>query len=213
MKPAQSPFRAGSRLCRGQAALLAAFLVAAAVLSWSRVLAASPHGDAPEFNVAKYEVESAYLLNFARFVEWPDDAFDNDNSAVTIGIMGPGSPDREVENGMEERTIRGRPIRIVNLEDAEAVTQCQIVFLTQVSSGQLERILAASIGRPILTVSESESFAASGGVIQFYTENEVVRFEINPSAAERNRLKISSRLLALARLTPTSTGGRKGVSP
>jgi hypothetical protein len=163
-------------------------------------------------SAAEYEVKAAYLLNFARFVEWPDSAFENDTSEIRVGVLGPGQPDRKVELGMEERSIRGRPIRVVWLEGLDAVTSCHIVFVPG-AAVHPKGILAATAGKPILTVGENDSFAARGGVIQLYLEDQVVRFEINRAAAERNGLKISSRLLSLARLTQVATGRATGTAP
>jgi hypothetical protein len=167
--------------------------------------------ETPE-SAAESEVKSAYLLNFARFVDWPDSAFKSDASEIRIGIVGPAPLDPRVEFGMEERVIRGRPIRVIRLEGPDAVTSCHIVFVPG-AAVLPEGILAATAGKPVLTVGESDSFAARGGVIQLYVEGEVVHFEINRAAAERNGLKISSRLLSLARLTPVATGPATGTAP
>ena len=161
---------------------------------------------------AEREVKAAYLLNFARFVEWPDSAFESETSDIIVGFVGPGEPDRKIELGMEARSIRGRPIRVIWLDGIDAVPSCHIVFVPR-TAVHPEAILAAAAGRPILTVGESDSFAARGGVIQLYLEDQVVRFEINRMAAERNGLKISSRLLSLARLTPAATERGTGTSP
>lgn len=163
-------------------------------------------------SAAEYEVKAAYLLNFARFVEWPGGAFESDVSEIRIGIMGPGPLDRQVELGMEERLVSGRPVRVMWLKGPEAVASCHIVFVPH-SAVNPERILAATAGKPILTVGESDSFAVRGGVIQLYLDDQVVHFEINRAAAERNGLKISSRLLSLARLTKVTTSPASAVAP
>lgn len=163
-------------------------------------------------SAAEFELKSAYLLNFARFVDWPDSAFTSAASEIRIGILGPGPHDRQVEMGMEERAIRGRPIRVVWLEHLDSMASCHIVYVPR-SAAHPEGVAAATVGKPVLTVGESDAFAAGGGVIQLYLEDEVVRFEINRSAAERNGLTISSRLLSLARLTPVAAGPAGGASP
>jgi hypothetical protein len=168
-------------------------------------------GETPK-SAAEPEVKAAYLLNFARFVEWPDSVFESDASEIRVGILGPGPPDRQLKLAMEERLIRNRPIRVIWLEDPEAAISCHIVYLPQ-AAVHPDGILAATTGKPILTVGESDSFAARGGVIQLYLEDQVVRFEINRAAAERDGLKVSSRLLSLARLTPVTTDRATGTYP
>jgi hypothetical protein len=161
---------------------------------------------------AEYEVKAAHLLNFTRFVEWPAGAFESDSAEIVIGIMGPGPLDRQVELRMEERTINGRPVRVVWLRDPEAVWMCHVAFVP-CSSANTDRILSAAAGKPILTAGESHSFAARGGMIQLYVENQEVRFEINQAAVEQSGLRLSSRLLTLARLTRSATDGTTGAPP
>lgn len=62
----------------------------------------------------------------------------------------------------------------------------------------------------MLTVGEDGVFTQCGGIINFVKEDNRVRFEVNVSAAERAGLKISSRLLALARIvrSPGQGGGK-----
>jgi hypothetical protein len=189
------------------AGLFAPALILAGGLAVPRACAGEIPGSA-----AEPEVKAAYLLNFARFVEWPDSAFEKDASEIRVGVLGPGPLDRPLKLAMEERLIRGRPIRVIWLDGPEAAISCHIVYVPQVAVHP-EGIMAATAGRPILTVGESDSFAARGGVIQLYVEDEVVRFEINRAAAERNGLKVSSRLLSLARLTPVATGRAPGTVP
>jgi hypothetical protein len=55
-------------------------------------------------------------------------------------------------------------------------------------------------GASVLTVGDHDDFATTGGVIHFTRENYRVRFEINVRAAERAGLRISSKLLQLARI-------------
>ncbi len=180
-----------------------AFLGFALGLSGSSAPATPPGAVSPGEELAEQDIKIAYLLNFARFVDWPANAFAGDTAALRIGIPGRGSLDPDVVREMEKRTIHGRPIRVVWLLDVEAAVRCHIVFVPQTTgAAKLGWILDATSELPVLTVSDAESFTARGGVIQFYTEDDMVRFEINPAAARRNQLRISSHLLSLARLTP-----------
>ncbi|HEU5335061.1 MAG TPA: YfiR family protein, partial [Terriglobales bacterium] len=60
---------------------------------------------------------------------------------------------------------------------------------------------------PVLTVGDSGDFLPLGGVINFVVEQDRVRFEISLAAAQRQRLKISSKLLAVARVVDAGGGG------
>jgi len=59
--------------------------------------------------------------------------------------------------------------------------------------------MASASGNAVLTVGESEHFVQEGGIIGFCLEQNKIRFEINLEAAEKAKLKISAKLLALAK--------------
>lgn len=63
-----------------------------------------------------------------------------------------------------------------------------------------DQLIQETSARPILTLSDSSDFAERGGVANFFIDNGRMRFAVNPRAADRAQLRISSRLLTLARL-------------
>ena len=65
---------------------------------------------------------------------------------------------------------------------------------------RLGQILENVRGQSILTIGDTDGFAQLGGIVNFVLEDGKVRFEINPESAGRARLRISSRLLTLARI-------------
>ena len=105
------------------------------------------------------------------------------------------------------RTVRSRPLTVTHIERAPAARVCHIVFLSAQEQRRTPIILQAIAGLPILTVGETPEFLNWGGAINFVLERDQVRFEINPQAAESVRLKISSKLLALARVVHVGSGG------
>ena len=75
---------------------------------------------------------------------------------------------------------------------------CQIVFIGHLSNESIADALAAVDGKPVLTVTDSDAVDDGGSIMQFVIEHGQVRFDINTSAATRNHLAISSKLLNLA---------------
>jgi hypothetical protein len=82
----------------------------------------------------------------------------------------------------------------------EEVINSHILFVSKSEKGRLGQILAAVRGKSILTVGETEAFARQGGIINFITVDNKVRYEINLDAAKRADLDISSKLLRLAKI-------------
>ncbi len=156
---------------------------------------------APCVTAANEEVElhikAAYLLNFARFVEWP--GLDPDASgAVIIGVLGHDSITATLEATVHGKTINGRPIRIRQFASLEQVDRCDVLFVPRSEAKKSRSRLADLSGRRILTVGDAKGFLGDGGIIEFQVIDDTLRFSINVGSADRSGLKISSELLRVA---------------
>jgi hypothetical protein len=140
----------------------------------------------------EYRVKAAYLFNFAKFVEWPAEA---PAGPLTICVAG-----RDVFGDVLAQTIRGETIESRSLAARvilEPEPGCHIVFVPRGSA--TPAYLRAARNAPVLTVGETPDFIDQGGIITFILDGANVRFEIDQDAANRVGLRISSRLLRLAR--------------
>jgi hypothetical protein len=192
---------------------LARLILALAVATGGVALAPRVAGAETAPNAADYEVKSAYLLNFARFVEWPVTAFADTTSALRIGFIGSSPLDPGFVRELESRKIHDRPVQVLWPNGPGEITSCHVVFVQHDAGPRIDEVLAGTRDRPILTVGDTTRFAARGGVIEFYLEDDNVRFEINTAAARRAGLVVSSRLLSLARLTPPAADRPTGSAP
>ena len=149
---------------------------------------------------SEYEVKAAFLYNFARFVDWPGRA----QGVVTLCLL-TGDP-----FGGDIDIITGKPVGgarlLVRRIEVDQTAGCQMVFIPASQAGRFAHLLDGLKGRPVLTVGDAPGFAERGAVINFYLEQNKVRFEINIDAARRTGLPISSQLLRLARITHDRTG-------
>lgn len=157
---------------------------------------------------SEYQVKAAFLFHFAQFVDWPPETYKDTASPLTYCTAGGDPFQGGLDASMNGKTIGGRPIRVLHLKEAGESQGCQILFLGIADKKLVSATLAKLNGSPVLTVGESINFAQGGGMIGFLLEDNKVRFEINLEAAERAKLKISARLLALAK---TVIGGPKGT--
>jgi len=147
---------------------------------------------------SEYQVKAAFLVNFARFVEWPPQSFGGPNDPLVFGVYGNGLFSAALDQAVSGKMIDGRRAVIRRTSELGALRTCQVVFLPASEMNHLREV-SNSLGElSVLLVGETEGFAENGGVINFILENERVRFEISPSAAARVHLKISSKLLQLA---------------
>lgn len=146
---------------------------------------------------SEYAVKAAFLYNFAKFVEWPAEAFEGPQAAVTFCILGEDPFAGELERVIAGKMVRGRPVAIRYFPRPEGLERCRILFVSSSERDRFGEILVA-VRRGILTVGEDERFARAGGIINFTLRNSRIRFQIDQGAAARAGLAISSRLLELA---------------
>ena len=144
------------------------------------------------------EMKTAYVYNFAKFVDWPSPDSDPRPLPFVIGVFGDDSLIHRMAGLLKDHTVRGRSVIVRRLISAEQGRACQVVVLPEAEGDRIGQCLAALEAWPVLTVGEGIQFAEAGGMIGFYVESERLRFAINPEAAQRGRLQISAKLLALA---------------
>lgn len=148
----------------------------------------------------EYQIKAAYLYNFLKYVEWLEPV----NQTFTICVAGQNPFGGVLDGLTKNERVRGNPVKtevILGFEPG-----CDVIFMPRTSN--IPAYLQGAAGMPILTVGETPRFIEQGGIVNFFLENGKVRFEINRTAAERARLRISSRLLQLARIVDTGTEER-----
>jgi hypothetical protein len=146
------------------------------------------------------QVMAAFLLNFARYVEWPATAFATEDAPVRICMLGSQEFGEIVSNTVSGKNVGDRSVTVTMKTDLASARDCHVLFIA--SEFELPNAeTVAALGRTsIFTVADREGFATAGGIANFFREDNKIRFEINPTAAKRADLKISSRLLRLAKV-------------
>jgi hypothetical protein len=166
----------------------------ALVLTGAPSLVPSTRDPLPE-----YPVKAAFLYHFVEFVEWPR-ASPLPPSSVTIGILGRDPFGDVLDKAVLGKVVAGRTLVIRRFATVETVERCEILFISSSEMDRLPEILARLENTPVLTVGEADRFARHGGMIGFFFEDNRVRLEVNRPAAEKAGLRVSSKLLAVARL-------------
>jgi hypothetical protein len=146
----------------------------------------------------EYEIKAAMLSHFATFVEWPQESFTKTGGSFAICILGRDPFGPHLERTFEGKTVRGREVAIHRSTSLRALGACHVLFVSLSEAKQVSVVVQALAGRNVLTVSEIDRFVDRGGMIQLNRSASRVQFEINKSAAERVRLKISPQLVKLA---------------
>lgn len=157
-------------------------------------------GGAEEAGLPEYTVKAALLLNFARFTEWPEDAFASADAPLVLGVLGRDSFGAELEQLMAKQPVKNRRVEVRRLSSDQEISQCQVLFVAASERKRYREILGCVGTLPILTVGETDDFPEAGGVLQLFLKREsnTVKFIVNLDAAKPARLKFSASLLKLA---------------
>lgn len=149
--------------------------------------------------VDEYQVKAAYLYNFAKFVEWPADAFASPAAPLVVGIYGNDPFGATLDNLLRDKRVSGRSFQVRRSTRMQDLRNSHIVFVGE-GREPLAAAMATLTGTAVLTVGQSSDFLASGGIVLFQIEDGRVIFTIDATAASKAHLAISSQLLRLARL-------------
>ena len=147
---------------------------------------------------ADERLRAAFLLNVARYVEWPTSAFGSDEGSFAVGVIGDSAFANVLAEHFAGQQVDGRDIVVREVSDANTARDCQLLY-----GGRDQRSAARSLalelrGEPVLSVAEYDRFAHVGGMVAFEIRRGKIDFEISRSAADRGGLKVSSKLLRLA---------------
>jgi len=175
------------------------------LLSLALLPSCAPRAAAQAFSAA--EVEAAFLYNFAKFIGWPEAAFDSADAPFVLGVLGTDPVGAAAHELLRGKSIKGRPLVVREVADPEAARGCHLLFFGRDEEDRLEVILAVLRGAPVLVVSDLERFAERGGMIGLVPAGQKIRFAIDAAAARAAGLTLSSQLLDLALPVPEPAEG------
>jgi hypothetical protein len=167
-------------------------------LSFALVLTIRVIAGEPVRPPEEYQVKAAFLYNFARFIEWPAEAFQNPGEPFSICVLGEDPFGRALDDAVVGKAITGRLLAVRRISNAGQADGCHVLFVGSAADKRVLSILAAAKRPGVLTVGDAGNSTPEGLIIVFNMENGKVRFEINTAAADRTGLRISAKLLSLA---------------
>lgn len=170
------------------ASLAVLFLI---TFSWPIPVQGQP--DAPR----EYKIKAAFIYHFLEFTQWPDTALAAPQNQLNVCVLGAG-PFQGALDDIDGNQVAGKPVAIRHLEVIEDARTCHAVFLS--SQAPASELLSALPKTGVLTVGENSTFLHHGGMIRFFESKNNIRFEVNLAAVQQANLKISSKVLKLARI-------------
>jgi hypothetical protein len=159
---------------------------------------------ADQQKAGEYQVKALFLYNFLNFVDWPAGSSFNSSPAINVCIVGE-DPFADALDNIRNETVKGKKLSIRNYRPYDDLEGCHLIFIPASEKGRAGQILRPVRESNVLTVSDTMEEGRQGAIISFFIEQKKVRFAINIEAARRAGLKISSKLLRLAKIINPST--------
>jgi hypothetical protein len=197
--------RAPSRRPSPRGRLAAALVVAA----WLVAAGAAPQVE----QASEKELMATWIWRIARYTTWPEPTFAAKDSPFVVGILGDDPFGRTIDDAVKTRKVDGRSIVVRRIKMPTAsergpdrlrrvrdeVRRCHVLFVCRSERRELDEIIGLCKTCPVLTVSDIRDFARDGGMVEFRIIRNELGFDINRRSCERAKLRISARVLDLAR--------------
>ncbi|HHB75363.1 MAG TPA: YfiR family protein [Desulfobulbus sp.] len=167
------------------------------LVMWAGAFRASIAAGQQTDTQVEYKIKAAFLLNFAKFITWPKQTFATKDQAFTLCVLG-RDPFGPALSAIQSRTVGKRKIELRYIDTVRQAETCQMVYISGSEKEGLETINAALRNRAIVTVSDMQGFARTGGIIEFVIRGSKLSFIINLAAANKQGVHINSSLLNLA---------------
>ena len=153
-------------------------------------------GQEPE--LPEYVVKAGFLFNFAKYVEWPAEAFDGPKAPIRIGVAGEDPFGTILERTLKDKNVNGRAFTIDRFKEPGDIQRCHILFVTRAGKERTSAMLERARQPGTLTVGEDRGFAQAGGVVSILIEEGKPKLEVNLDAAQERKVVINAKLLKLA---------------
>jgi hypothetical protein len=152
----------------------------------------------------EHEVKAAFMYNFLKFTDWPEEKVPDENEAMNIFVVG-DYPECKTFKDIQEKSQQSDPVRVrifksfEQISDPNVLKECHLLYICKSEKKRIAEILKLVKDSNVLTVGEHEGFLEAGGMINFVEYNDKLRFEVNIPAATEANLKLRSKLLKLAK--------------
>ncbi len=149
---------------------------------------------------SEYQIKAAFFYHFANFVDWPTSTFKNTKGNLRICVMGENALGKLLETTLSKKSVRNHPFEIRRNPPTPQLPDCHLLYLSASASSKLLALGHRMAKEDVLTVGETHEFMQQGGMVQFFVDNQKVRFAINTEVVNQTNLQVSSKLLRLAKI-------------
>ena len=148
--------------------------------------------------VSEEALKAAFVYKFLAYAEWPSHAFKSATTPFVIGVIGADNIASELAQLVPGRTVNDRPVEVKVLKEGASLQGIHLLVVGELEGERLRQVLGEAQRHSVLTVTQSEGALSAGSIINFVMLDHKIRFEVSLEAAEKSRIRLSSRLLPVA---------------
>jgi len=152
------------------------------------------------FGLEQNDLKAVFLERFTRFIEWPVQSTLHQETTFNVCVINDTDFAKTLKNIYANKTIKNRPVNVINILENSNKKRCSLLYIG--NSEHVSNLVSEAKKYHILTVSHNETFGSEGVMINFYLDQQRMRYEINNHSAKESDLSISYLLLKSARLIP-----------
>jgi len=152
-------------------------------------------------SIDEYQMKAGYIGKFANYIDWSGHSEDYNSEFFIISIIGNSPIEQALRDFYMNQKINDKPVKILSINDITLISKINILFIAPDNEQNLDQIIRKTEFKPILTVSDASGFSQYGVLINFYIDNNTIRFEINKTMVEKADLEMNSLLYRVAKIT------------
>lgn len=190
-------------LCTATRRLTSRWRTRVAIVLLCLASASLAHSAQPQW-ANEYQLKAAYIYNVIPFIDWPEHSL---GSEFVIGFAGEGPMSDALTSFFKDKRIASRPVAVRDVHTRAELRACNVVLLAYPDRSRTREALSELEGTNALTIGNGENFARLGGVVAFVPHDNTFQLAVNPRAAERAHIKISSKLMTMMKLVADEETG------
>jgi hypothetical protein len=148
-------------------------------------------------DVTEPALKAAFIYNFAQFTDWPPPV--SNSGPFVMCVLGDPAVGEALTRAIKGRVLAGQSLSVSLVTTSGLQRMCRVLYVSNITFNEASQLLAGLRDAPVLTLSDLDGFTQIGGIAQFFFEHGQLRFTIQNASAQRARLQISSKLLALSK--------------
>lgn len=147
-------------------------------------------------SLSDQQIKAAYVLNFVRYVDWPERSFASADAPLSVCTFG---GDAAILAGIGGKVVKGHTVQVRAVTGADEARTCHALFIPDQDARRYVATLRALQQQAVLTIGDADGFVDVGGMVGLVHADNRLQFEVNLGLLQQAQLKASSQLLRLAR--------------